>query len=120
VSAPDVTLLTSVVEHQEPSGTPGIQVTSLSLSGDPHAAAIVEAVAADYHRVTGRPPVTDDQLGEFVTHKVTLLRVGSNMLGARAIVASPGTVFRGSGLALLPKGKRRQGLPDFGGDGAGP
>src|SRR6266542_1936628 len=32
------------------------------------------------------------------------------MLGARAIVASPGTIFRGSRLALLPKGSRRHGF----------
>ncbi len=106
----DVTLLTSVVEHPEPSRIAGAQVTRLSVGGDPDAAAIVEAVTADYHRVTGRPPVTDEQLAGLLTQKVTLLRVGENMLGARAIVASPGTIFRGSRLALLPKGKRRHGF----------
>jgi len=106
----DVTLLTSIVEHPEPSSVPGTQVTRLSVGGDPDAEAIVAAVTADYHRVTGRPPVTDEQLAGLVTHKVTLLRIGENMLGARAIVASPGTIFRGSRLALLPKGSRRHGF----------
>jgi hypothetical protein len=109
VSTHDVTLLTSIVEHHEPSGTPGIQVTSYSMSGEPHAAAIVDAVAADYHRVTGRPPVTDNHLAELVDQRVTLLRVGKNMLGVGALVASPGTIFQGSGLALRPKGKQRHG-----------
>ena len=109
MSTHDVTLLTSVVEHHQPSGTPGIQVTSYSMSGEPHAAAIVDAVTADYHRVTGRPPVTDKHLAELVDQRVTLLRVGKNMLGAGALVASPGTILRGSGLALRPKGKQRHG-----------
>jgi hypothetical protein len=99
-----------MVEHPEPSSISGVQVTRLSVGGDPVAAAIVEAVIADYHQVTGRPPVTDEQLAGLVTHKVTLLRVGENLLGARAIVASPGTIFKGSRLGLLPKGKRRHGF----------
>jgi hypothetical protein len=106
----DITLLTSMGEHPEPSSISGAQVTRLSVGGDPDAAAIVEAVIADYHRVTGRPPVTNEQLAGLVTHKVTLLRVGENLLGARAIVASPGTIFKGSRLGLLPKGKRRHGF----------
>ena len=106
----DITLLTSMGEHPEPSSIPGAQVARLSVGGDPDAAAIVEAVIADYHRVTGRPPVTNEQLAGLVTHKVALLRVGENLLGARAIVASPGTIFKGSRLGLLPKGKRRHGF----------
>jgi hypothetical protein len=99
-----------MVEHPEPSSIAGAQVTRLSVGGDPDAAAIVEAVIADYHRVTGRPPVTDEQFAGLVTHKVTLLRFGENLLGARAIVASPGTIFKGARLGLLPKGKRRHGF----------
>jgi hypothetical protein len=110
VSTFDVTLLTSIVERHEQSTSPGIaSVVRVSLSGEPHAAAIVDAVIADYHLVTGRPPVTDQQLANLVDQKVTVLRVTTSMLGSRAIVACPGTIFRGSALGLLPKGKRRQG-----------
>jgi len=105
----DITLLTSIVENTEPSTTPNVQVTSYNPSGEPHAAAIVNAVVADYHRRTGRTPVTEEQLGELVGNKVTLLRTASTMMGAAYIAASPGTIFRGSQLALLPKGKRRYG-----------
>jgi hypothetical protein len=110
VSTYDVTLLTSIVKHHQPASSLGIAVVSFSMSGEPHAAAIVDAVIADYHRVTGRPPITAEQRGELVTQKVTLLRVTTGMVGARAIVASPGTIFQASGrLGLLPKGKRREG-----------
>ena len=43
----DITLLTSMVEHPEPSSICGGQVTRLSVGSDPDAAAIVEAVTAD-------------------------------------------------------------------------
>lgn len=109
MSTHDVTLLSSVVEHDEPGSTPGIRATSFSMSGDPHAAAIVAAVITDYHRVTGRRPVTDQQLADLVDHQVTLLRVGESMLGASGIVASPGTIFRSTALGLRPKGKQRHG-----------
>ncbi len=105
---PDVTLLTSIVEYVEDHG--GGSAVCFSLSGEPHAAAIVDAVAADYTRRTGRPEITPDLLDAHVDRKVSVLRVSRNMMGAASILAEEGRVFRGSrGPALLPKGKRAYG-----------
>jgi len=98
-------LLTSVVEAPAESGNvPGVSVTRVSISGDRHAACIVEAVVAAYPRL-------DDSgagLRALDGQKVTVLRYGENMLGAGMIFTEEGTLFNG-GAALLPKGKRRNG-----------
>lgn len=99
-------LLTSVVETpEEPGNIPGITVTTVSISGERHAACIVEAVAAAYPRL----PDPGAAMAALDGQKVTVLRCGRNMFGAGAIVTEEGTLFK-DGTALLPKGKRRNGF----------
>jgi hypothetical protein len=109
----DITVLSSQTRHPGPSNHTGGHTTSIPPGSQPHRAAIVDAVAADYCLVTGRPPVTTGHLAELAGRKVTLLRVGETTFGARAIAASPGTIVqRHSGrFELLPKGRRRPGYP---------
>ena len=104
----DVTLLTSIVE-EEMYGTPGLR--SFKLSGEPHAAAIVGAVTANYHRITGRERPNEETLTALIGEKVTLILGGENMLGSGMLVGREGRLFPGSrgGVAILPKGKRSKG-----------
>jgi len=104
------TLLTSLVESEETLDS-GIRVTRFNAGGEPAAKAIVNAVAANYHRLTGRDRVDDDTFEERIGEKVTLVLTGENIVGAPLIVAQEGTLFEGSsGVAVLPKGKRKHGL----------
>src|SRR4051812_30915318 len=91
------TLLDSYDAKTETRG--GMTTVSFSLSGDPHKAAIVNAVSDAY-------PRTDVDLETLVGEKVTFLFGGENMMGAAGIKTEDATVFRGSrgGLAWLPKG----------------
>lgn len=104
----DVTLLTSMVQEEQDS-LPGMSM--IKISGEPYAAALVEAVAGNYHRHTGRPKPTEEHLIGMIGERVTLIAVGENMLGARAIVAREGKLFAGSRapVGILPKGKRTKG-----------
>lgn len=104
----DTTLLTSVTEFKED----GDGFTTIKLSGDPHAAAIVGAVAANYHRITGKPKPDEETLNALIGEKVTLILGGENMLGSNMLVAREGRLFAGSrgGVAILPKGKRSKGF----------
>lgn len=104
----DVVLLTAMVETDEGSEVPGL--TMIKLSGEPHAAAIVNAVAGNYNRITGSPRPDQAMLENLIGEKVTLIQTGENMIGAGAIVAREGKLFAGSrGVAILPKGKRTRG-----------
>jgi len=108
ITMTDVTLLSSIVESPRDSSTPG--VTMISISGEPYASAIVNAVAANYHRITGRKKPTEENLQELIGEKVTLILSGENLLSAGMIVAREGRIFEGRrGLAILPKGKRSNG-----------
>lgn len=95
-----------VVEEPEPSNTPGITVTRISIGGEAHAAAIVNAVANAYPRVEVDWP-------SLIGKKVTYLRAASGTYGATSIIAEEGTVFETSRsdciVAILPKGKRTNG-----------
>lgn len=105
----DTTLLTSIVEAEEESHTPGVR--TIKLSGEPYAAAIVGAVAANYHRITGKPKPTEEALEALIGEKVTLILGGENMLGSGMLVAREGRLFKSPrGLAILPKGKRSKGF----------
>lgn len=99
-------ILSSIVEEHAPSSTPGITVTRFSIGGEPHAAAIVNAVAGAYPRVEVDWP-------SLIGKKVTFLRAGQGTYGASSIVAEEGTVFETSRsdciVAILPKGKRTNG-----------
>ena len=109
----DTILLTSVVEHDEGTRESGFTVTRISITGEPAASALVNAVADNYHRVTGRAEVSASLLEEKVGEKVTLIVGASNTFGGGMIVAREGTVFassRGAGVAMLPKGKRKNGF----------
>jgi len=109
----DTTLLTAMVEEEETHD--GFR--SIKLSGEPYAAAIVAAVGENYHRFTGRSRPTLEDLVAKIDEKVTLLFGGENMVGASALVAREGTLFRSSRsgpsgpvrLGILPKGKRSKG-----------
>jgi hypothetical protein len=111
MSTHDLNLMTAIIETTEPGSTPGVTVTRFNPGGDPHAAALVDAVVDRYADVTGRDPVSNDDLLARAGAKVSLLTTGSNMLGAPLVTARPGTLFAGStGPALLPKGKRSNGI----------
>lgn len=105
----DTTLLTSTVEVEGEGHTAGFR--TISISGEPHAAAIVGAVAANYGRVTGKQKPREGTLRTLIGEKVTLILVGENMLGSSMLIAREGRLFEGSGgrLAILPKGKRSKG-----------
>lgn len=100
------TLLSSIVEHKRDG------CTSFMLNGESHAAAIVDAVAAMYPDFAHRPEVTDETLTTMATTraKVSILKIGESMMGAKMIVAAAGTLFSGSrGIGILPKGSRKNG-----------
>lgn len=108
-----VVLLNGYASRRQASSTPGADVARPRSSGDPHAAAIAEAVRADYCRVTDRPPVTVAQLLDLAGQQVSLLWIGTNLATAAGILASQGSIFRifrGSRLGLRPKGTRRGGF----------
>src|SRR5207253_1329069 len=98
--------------EEEPSES-GFRMVRLSVTGDPEATAIVNAVADHWNEKTGRPRIDDIEglLRNSIGRKVTLVYGGENMLGANMIVAREGTLFEGqSGSpALMPKGARRRG-----------
>lgn len=107
-SDPDV-VLTSLVTEKEESGVAGISVERFNLSGEPHAAVIVEAVAENYHRIAHRPTIIDLDL--LYDEQVTLLRYTHGVMGHAQIAIQEGKLFRGSrGDAILPKGKRNKGF----------
>lgn len=103
-------LMSSIEEKVENDG--GVMIRSFSLTGDPHLGALVDAVKYDYHRVTGRPRLTLDDMRAMDGAKVTILRTGESMFGTGSIQAHEGTIFLGSGgrVAYLPKGKRKNGV----------
>jgi len=103
----DLNLLSSLVEKKDVRDG----FTIVNLSGEPYAAAIVNAVTANYHRVTGRPKPDEQMLEEMIGEKVTLILGGANMLGSGLLIAREGKLFRGSsgGVSILPKGKRKNG-----------
>jgi len=103
----DKKLLTSIVERHEDGST------FFTLSGEPHAAAIVNAVSGNYHRFSGRPRPDQQTLDELVGEKVTLVLGGENMLGSGMMIAREGKLFpssSGVGVGILPKGKRTKGF----------
>jgi hypothetical protein len=103
----DTTLITSVVERP----IDGSGLISISISGEPYAAAGVGLVVSNYARVTGRNRPAREDLEAMLGEKVTLIIGGENMLGSSLLVAREGRLFQGSGgaLAILPKGKRSKG-----------
>lgn len=103
-------VLSSIVE--EVSNERGFQTTSFTLTGEPHAAALMDAVLTDYHHVTGRPKVTEEMLRSHVGRSVSLLRSGESAFGAGSIQTTQGTIFEGRGgaIAYLPKGARKNGI----------
>lgn len=104
----DTMLLSSVVENTREEG--GVVFTRLSVGGNPHAAAIVNAVNMHYNRLVGRDRPTEDSLREMIGEKVTLIRGGENFIGAGMIKALEGRLLDYEGkLAVIPKGKRTRG-----------
>lgn len=95
------TILTSLVETIH-NGTRGVM-----LSGERYAGAIVDAVIAAY-------PKPEIDWASLIGEKVTFMRSGENMMGARLISADEGTLFPTRHAecvaACLPKGKRSKGF----------
>lgn len=85
--------------------------TVFSVGGDNHCRAIINAVAAHYHRLSGKAPVTEESLRELADKSITLITTGENMLGAKMLKSQQGrVVVTGDGrLGLLPKGARSKG-----------
>jgi hypothetical protein len=103
------TILDGIVQERGPSATPGFSVIRITLGGERYANGLVDAVTAAYR--DERPAVTREQLEEMVNQKVALLRVSQGAYGAGSIQSIAGAIFQGQrGLAILPKGKRTQGL----------
>jgi hypothetical protein len=108
MSNADTVLLTGTVE----SRVDGRMM--FKLSGEPYANAIVGAVAANYHRLTGRKKPGNDMLTEKIGQKVTLILGGENMLASSLLTAREGTLFdstaRPGRIGILPKGARKNGF----------
>lgn len=104
----DLTLLSSLVERRDDHDG----FVTVNLSGEPHAAAIVNAVTANYHRITKRPRPDQQALEEQIGEKVTLILGGENMMGSGLLIAREGKLFESSrgGVGILPKGKRSKGF----------
>ncbi len=103
-------LLSSITETpiEEESGS-GFTVMRISIGGEPHGRAIVDAVNAAYPRIED-PTAALDAIGE--GGKFTVIRGGENQFGASGISADEGKLFRSrqsDDWAYLPKGKRTQG-----------
>jgi hypothetical protein len=82
----------------------------ISVSGEKHLAAVVNAVVANYEKWTGRQTPTAEQLDELTGFKVTVLVSGENAFGGGQVKAEEGRIFRGTrGIAILPKGKTKNG-----------
>ena len=95
----DVTLLTSMVETRGDGSQEGL--TWINLSGEPHAAAIVNAMIANYSRYSGRPEVDEQMLEERIGEKVTIVLAGENLMGSSIMIAREGKLFQGSrGIAI--------------------
>lgn len=109
MSNADTNLLSGLVEKRDDADRPGFTV--IKLSGEPYANALVQAVATNYNRITGRERPTEEDLRDLIGHKVTLIRGGENMLGSSLLNAIEGRLFEGrhGDLAILPKGSRTKG-----------
>ena len=108
----DLTLLSTLVERVEDErSVSGFTVTRVNLSGEPHAAAIFNAVSSNYNRVLGRPRPSEDDLQAAIGEKVTLILGGENIVGSGLMVAREGRLFESTNgrVAILPKGKRSRG-----------
>jgi hypothetical protein len=103
------TLLTSWGEREEENIGNGMIAIKMD-AGRPHTWAIYNAVVSHYHDLTEQPQPTSEDLEALLGEKVTIVRVGENMLGGGMVVATEGTLFAGSrGPAILPKRARRNG-----------
>ena len=87
MSEADTTLLESW-ENKSEGG-----FTRISLSGDGHCIAIVNAVVGNYSRLSGRPRPTTADLFAKVGEKVTLIMDGSNQFGAGMVKSREGTLL---------------------------
>lgn len=88
-----------------PDSSPGVTVTQISVSGERHVGAIIDAVIDAYPR----PGDLEERFAALNGQKVTFMRHGENMLGARLITSEQATLFK-DGTAWLPKGKRNRGF----------
>jgi len=90
----------------------------ISIGGEGHCTAIINAVAANYHRCTGRSEVALEDLEAHVDadigvlgKKVTLIYGGENDFGAGMLKAREGRLFSitPGTVSILPKGARSRG-----------
>lgn len=109
----DEEVLSGIVRETLPGNTPGVSVTRFSLSGEPHASALVRAVGDAYPTATGRPLPDLADLAKLAGQKVSILRCGDTTFGSPLMKVVQGTIFLAGPtkdrVALLPKGKRSKG-----------
>lgn len=98
-------------EEQEEETRGAFRVTRISVGGDPHVRAILDAVVDRYNAVSGRERPSAEDLQALIGQKVTLVRTGENMFGSGILNAQEGKLFESSrGLGILPKGARSKGF----------
>ncbi len=121
-----VTLLSSIVETRERFAN-GTWVASFNPAGEPHAAAVVDAVVGEYERVTDRasPSRADLAAAADLGLRVSLAYFATRPFGARSVLALEGRLTTGPAdpaqdrggravtaktevLLLRPKGSRRR------------
>ena len=91
------TLLDACPVTVEPDSAPGFTVSRFNPAGDPHAAALVDAVAAAYPVVTGRTVYGDTDLAGHAGERMTVLSFRENAFGAPLLTA---TAENGDGSTL--------------------
>lgn len=113
MSDASTTLLAPFEEKPMDDSVPGVRSFTISVQGDGHCQAIVNAVVGHYNRITGREHPEYQDLLRLMGEKVTLIMCGETMFGAGLVKAQEGTIFAGSApetIGLLPKRSRRNGF----------
>lgn len=100
----DSAVHTSTPEQTEVHGTTLVRTMTIQTSAVRNT--VIDATIARIREEVGTP--TAQELEQLDGKRVTLMLAGETMLGARVVVARPGTIF-GGGTAILPKGRRKNG-----------
>lgn len=99
--------IASAVKISTAEPIPGMgHITRTSFGTQTSANAVIGATIERIRSQLGAP--TAEELAALDGERVTLMCAGSNMLGARAVFARPGTLVNG-GAAIIPKGRRTRG-----------
>lgn len=106
-------LLSPWEEKEADTSTPGIRSFTISVQGDGHAQAIINAVVDNYEALSGRPKPTLEDLQEMMDEKVTLVQAGETQFGAGLLKAQEGRLVDGQKegtVGIMPKGARSKGF----------